>query len=608
MRATKIGSAAVALMTLVALARPAAAAASATTDRSTVGADDRFDVTVSVSGGGQAELQTPALRDFRIVSRSRATEVTMTNGGAPTMTERFVLGVEPLRTGHLTFPSLTVRADGREQATAPLPIDVVPGHVAASAQAAPDPLARFGFGNGDPFADDDVADLMQRMQTQLAPRLGRNDVLVRASVDNPRPYVGQQATLSIHLLTRAPLSSVQLERLPSIAGATSADVPTPQRPEPEEVEVGGRRYQSLLLAKKAVFPLRAGALEVPPIAVAVEAGGWGGGQHLQPASAPVRIEARALPPGGVDDEAVGRWTLSAATAPGPAVAGEPLTVRVTATGTGDLHDLALPAPTLPAGWRSYAPSTHDSPRVDGGRLGGARTVETVVVPDRAGRVVLEVPPLRYFDPARGRHLEAASAPLVVTVQAAPAGVANAAATASAPAAASTSAASQAPRLTWSALRRWWLPTAAACAVVALLALAAMASQRLRARRRARAPSPSARLRQARRHLRHAARLRHGGQVPQFYDELAHGLRDTIAAAAPDEAAARGRLDQQLAAAGVAADTRRALLAAVDACDAGRFAPAAAPSAAMAHAWELAEAAVDAVGRGRTRHDAAPPIA
>ena len=262
-----------------------------------------------------------------------------------------------------------------------------------------------------------------------------------------------------------------------------------------------------------------------------------------------------------------------------------MTIAVTVDGSGDLHALSPPAPIVPAGWHSYAPSTHDIPRVVRAQVGGTRVVETVVVPDRAGRFVVEVPPLAYFDPARHRHVEARTAPLVVDVAPAPAVTASAVGPAAPTAARSPTVAAHAR----------WKARAFELLVAALMLLGAAALLvRAAWRRRRRAPTTARmHLRRAHRHLQQAAALRARERTVQVYDELARALRHAVAAAAPADARSPARLDQHLDAAGLPADTRAALMAAADAVDAGRFAPFAGDAQ---EAWSLVAAAIAAVER------------
>ena len=598
MHPTRIGSAIAIAVAVVALAGATAHAATsvhATADRTTVGSDDTFEVDVAVDDAHDPRLVVPSSRDFRVIAQSRATEMSIVNGGSPATTERFVLTVQPLRTGTLTFPSLSVVDNGRAATTQPLEVHVIPGHAPTPPRAATnDPFAGFGFGGGDPFGDDDdLADMMRRMQSRLQPSIGKDDVLVRATVDDAHPYVGQQTTLSIHLLTRVPLAGVQLTRMPSVAGATARDLPTPKQPTPRLVTVGGARYQSVLVARKALFPIHAGAIDVPPIEAVVEAGGWGSGAQTTITSPPVRLTARALPPGGSDVEAVGQWSLRATATPEHATAGEPVTLRVVVDGTGELEALQPPAPVVPAGWRGYAPSTHDTPRVDGTRVGGTRTVETVVVPDRAGRFVVEVPPLAYFDPTLARHEQARTAPIVLDI----APRAAVAAAEPSPPTATTTTTTTTVRSPRARLLRIGV-SAGALVLAAALVLLLTAFAR---HRHCRAPSPRAHLRRARRHLQLAARLRSRGRYDQLYDELARALRHTVAALAPDAAEAVPLRDRLAAA---PAATRDAIFAAVDACDAGRFAPRGHGDAAVAAACTLTAAAVAAAERSPARRAAA----
>ena len=521
--------------------------------------------------------------------------MTITNGGPPVTAERIVLEVRPLRTGKLSFPSLTLSADGHTASTAPLPIDVVVGHQAGPARAANDPFAGFGLGGGnfDPFGgDDELRDLERRMQSELAPSVAKDDVLVRATVDNPHPYVGQQTTLSIHLLTRVPVGAIQISRLPSVVGATAEDLPSPRQPSPSPVTLHGQRYQSVLIAKKALFPARAGALEIPPVEVAVDAGGgWGPSTRLMPTTAPLHLTARALPPGGRADEAVGRFTLAASSAPNHVVAGEPLTIRVVAQGVGNLHALALPAPEAPPGWRTYPPTVRDAPSATGGRIGGTRTVETVVVPDRAGRFVVER--------ATARLLQSRQRPP-------PDGARRSA------------GGERRPRAARRCRRRHGAPGRAARRAAADGALLATEA-RLRVPRLGRRRRPSRVCRRARRRLAppqsspSAVKARAATPSPpapraRRRPTRARPRRPVLRRARPRAArrhqrrraaplpTAPPRLEDRLAAAGVPADVRAAVAAAVDDCDRVRFAPGTIDGEAMGEAWRHADAALAALAR------------
>ena len=93
------------------------------------------------------------------------------------------------------------------------------------------------------------------------------------------------------------------------------------------------------------------------------------------------------------------------------------TVDGNEVGAGDGNVAALVLPPLPAlpGTRAFGPTASEVVTRSGGRLGGTRTVETVVVPEREG--TLEVPPLAwpFFSPRTGRYELARTEPVRVAL-------------------------------------------------------------------------------------------------------------------------------------------------------------------------------------------------
>jgi hypothetical protein len=90
-------------------------------------------------------------------------------------------------------------------------------------------------------------------------------------------------------------------------------------------------------------------------------------------------------------------------------------VRVTAKGDGNVRALALPpVPEIP-GVRRFEPTQSEKLPARGLRLSGSRTVETVLVPEREGELVVPALVWPVFDPARGAYQLLHTEPLRVAV-------------------------------------------------------------------------------------------------------------------------------------------------------------------------------------------------
>lgn len=111
---------------------------------------------------------------------------------------------------------------------------------------------------------------------------------------------------------------------------------------------------------------------------------------------------------------VGQYRMSATVHPTRVNVGDPVTVRVTVEGQGGIERMELPPWPETASLRVY-PGTNGFAPADALGLSGTRTLEYVVVPERAGKVRLPVPSLVSFDPATRDYKTATAGELVLDV-------------------------------------------------------------------------------------------------------------------------------------------------------------------------------------------------
>jgi hypothetical protein len=115
--------------------------------------------------------------------------------------------------------------------------------------------------------------------------------------------------------------------------------------------------------------------------------------------------------------AVGQFQLQAEVNPSSASAGDPLTLKLTVSGTGNFDRVTTSGLPNSAAWKTYKPGAQFEPG-DSVGLSGRKVFEQAVVPEQAGRV--QLPPLAfsYFDPEAGLYVTRHTQPLPVEVAAA----------------------------------------------------------------------------------------------------------------------------------------------------------------------------------------------
>ena len=399
-------------LALALAAAPASAAEVALTaevDRAVVAQDEPVLLRVRLEAPeAPSRWEFPSTPDFKVLVEAPSQEqsVSMGGGGGLVFRRRFTIvrQLQATRTGSLVIPAITAVVNGRSYATQPIPVKV---RAAGSAPPAAPPSA------GAPGAGGDY-------------RGWEKDLTLQVEVDRKDAYVGEQITVSYWLYTRAE-EMVCDTSPPRYDGFWKEDLEVPRRFQAEDRVVNGIPTHAYLIQSVALFPTHAGELTVDPLEL----------PHIQlrlgprsffsapgdvvtasRRSAPVTIHVKPLPPGppaGFEPPNVGSLTLEAAAVPARVRVGEPITVRVSVSGDGNAR--ALSAPKLPAfpGVRAFQSVTRTAVEQRNRRLFGTQVVETVLVPEREGELVIAPVEWPYFEPRTASYRSAHTPELRVTV-------------------------------------------------------------------------------------------------------------------------------------------------------------------------------------------------
>jgi hypothetical protein len=582
----RTGSGLALAIALAALAASAAAevelSSSVDTEMAALDGTVNLQVTTTYSSKGDpGELQLPAFADFDLVSRSQAEQVSFAFiNGAPSFRRTIVttLALTPKRSGDVVIEPVKLDYHGRSYATQPIKIHVLPAGQAPPPQRAGRPQRRAP----DAFASDD------QLPGELDPfadvHPGSRDLLLRAAVDNDRPFVGQQITYSLYLLARINVSGIDKLQLPRLDGFWTEEIEAPQQLVSDARILDGVPYRSYMLRKRALFALRPGRAVIEPAEVEVLTG-FGmifsrGSSRRQ--SQAITLDVQPLPPGkppGFDPGNVGQWTLSATVDPLNVAVGQPVTFRLVASGRGNVRDLRLPRLGAIPGLRAYDATTTDKETIDKGQVHGTRTVEQLLVPERTGSVEIPSLAMDIFDPVQKQYRTLHTDSVRVQVTPAQAGSAD-----SEPSAQNLLAAGGVRPIRlrmgsslrgpppWT--RPWFWPLLALPPFGLALLLATE-----RARRLLRIDPQQRRVKLARsaaaKRLRGAQALLAKGEASAFYAEVARAItgyladkQGVVASGLTREELARALMER-----GHAEEVVRRLLRVLDDCDRARFSPA-----------------------------------
>ncbi|MCX6145384.1 MAG: BatD family protein [Ignavibacteriales bacterium] len=384
------------LLTMTAFAQNVAFVASA--DRTTVGAGEQFEVSFTVSASdvnGAKNFKPPILTPFVVLSGpNQSTNMQFVNGqmsGSVT----FTYYLYTRQTGKFTIAPATIEYKGTTLKSQPLQIEVTQGKPQTQGK--------------EPDNTQNVAD----------------NLYIRAAADKQRVRQGEPVTVTYKLYTRLQVSGYDIAKAPVYQGFWAEEVEQPKQPVVTTETVDGKQFRVATIRKTALFPTQSGKLTISPLEVrcafqlssrkktndpfdsffndpffsrtqTVE-------QDLKSNALSVTVDPLpGSPPAGFTG-AVGCFTFSASVDKKEVKTGDPITVKLTISGAGNVKLLTPPKPELPADFEAYDPKISEEVTRDGGVIRGKKTAEYLVIPRNAGDRAIEPIAFSYFDLDRNAY-------------------------------------------------------------------------------------------------------------------------------------------------------------------------------------------------------------
>jgi hypothetical protein len=568
------------------------------------------EVTLSIQDGRVDGYRPPEFRGARVLSEqpSQSTQIHMGGGGSSVQTVyswRYEL--EAQQKGTLAIGPARVRVNGRELKTTGVSVNVG-DPTGAPRAAAPQRRSVSPFG-GFPFTSE-----------PQTPDDGRN--FIRLVPSKNKAYVGEQITLEWFLYLSARQDNYKTVTEPRADGFWSEDLPVPPNPHLTQQTFEGRDYLVAPVLRRAIFPLQPGRFTVTPMEAEISQVDFFGStmrtQRLK--TDPLVIEVQPLPtagqPRGFDPSAVGRFDITAKVDRESIAVGEAVTLTLAISGQGNVRQLNPPTLGKLEGWKVYDPKVSVALE-PGDIVRGTKTVEYLLLPEKAGVTTIPAFTLQFFDPAQQSYGSEKSVPLRITVTgeaAAPA--AGAARGGKAPAAHPTGMENVLgldirPLHNRPSLRRDLGTTFYRSRFFVGVLLAPPLALGLtvlvgRVRERLSQDTEGARRRRLRRLVRRrlgaAEKHLEAGQTGPFFIEIDRVLREFLSGklGRPVTGLSRDELRSHLGAAGLATEVVDRTIDALEECDRARFAPGSGSESEMRAALDRAGEVILQIERARLR--------
>jgi len=423
---------AAAFAAIVALAATAAAAAPAVTaqlEPSEITLGDSARLTITVSGSGDDAITPPAVPGLEFVAAGRSSQFESING-VTSSTTSVTYEVNPQRAGTFTIPALS-------HGSQPLVLRVQSGNGRNGAST--------GNNSGLSSLPPPAASGMSAGETRLT-RDG--SAFARLLLPKRELFVGETVPVEIQVGLRPGLVA-SLNGLPTLNGDDFTLNKLSSQPEQTQEIVNGKPY-TLLTWHSILTAVKPGDFSLTvetPLTVKMRAAPkrqartpkglfddsmfgdpfddpffqdfFGGTteKEITVASEPEVLKVLALPtegrPAGFSG-AVGKFDISSELSAAKSAAGDPLTLRLKVTGTGDFDRVNTAMLGEVNGWKTYKPTAKFAP-ADNAGYSGEKDFEQAVIPMEAGRQ--SAPPLvfSFFNPETHQYETKQTTPLVVDV-------------------------------------------------------------------------------------------------------------------------------------------------------------------------------------------------
>lgn len=355
------------------------------------------DITYSIQGGDAKEFKPPAFTGFDAYGPSQGTQVTITNGRV-SKSINITYTLKPKKQGDFTIDGAVATINGTSVKSNSVTIKVV---------AAQERRSR---GN-DPFAD--MMEEMEEMQRQMMRQYQQpsyteaeikqylaNNLFVKVYPSKTSIYEGEQTTLSYKIYARVTCNGIMANKMPSYNGFLSEEFKLSEDQEPKIETYNGAQYQTLEIKRVTLFPQKSGKIAIDPIELIANV--YLGYQPYEYTfkSNVISLDVKPLPEKNKPatfSGAVGKFSFEADYDKTKCNVGDPIKLKITYNGTGNLKLITPPKLTFPEEFEAFEPKTKDNYANNGNIVTGSKTFEYVLIPQDGGTFKLPKYEFAYFD-------------------------------------------------------------------------------------------------------------------------------------------------------------------------------------------------------------------
>lgn len=356
----------------------------ASSNRTTVGRNEQFQVEFELNARGSG-FSAPDFSNFRVVQgpmRGQSTQI-INFKRSESLTFSYVLRAK--NTGTFTIGPASIEVDGKTYSSEPLTIKV-----SQESPRANDP--------NDPYS------------------IAARSAFIKVIPSKTNLYQGEPFVASYKLFLKTNVGQPQIESEPDFTGFYRENVEVKRiSTSPEMYQ--GERYEAGVIRQMVLIPQRSGSIRPGLVEIQLPTAVPTNQRDFfnRPVSRTINqtstdnfptVRVKPLPKEGQPsdfDGAVGDYEFKVSLSRNEIDASESVTLVVELKGKGNIKLVDAPEPEIPNAFEAYDPEYKENIRINGGGMSGTKTYKYLLIPRYGG--TYKIPPLSfsYFDPDRERY-------------------------------------------------------------------------------------------------------------------------------------------------------------------------------------------------------------
>jgi uncharacterized membrane protein len=394
----------------------------ATVDKNPVTVGERFTVTFSVNGDA-SNFKGPNFKGFTVLGGPMQSQNVQIINGAMSRSLSYSYILTADKTGNFNIDPATISSGGNAVKSNSIQMRVLPESDTQKQRR------------------EQQADQEKSLGKQALEILKKN-IFVKANVTKRSVYQGEQITATYKLYLNPQLNPIEMKpkKIPSFDGFWTQEINVDKLNWTREV-INGVAFNSAVIKQVVLFPQRNGNLTVDPyefdFVVRMKVDNrkrsndmfnsffddpfFGGSYRDFPYTAKsesISINVNNLPGGSPADfnGAVGNFSLDSWLDKNKTKAGDPISLSIKITGSGNMKLLGPLKSKFPPGFEAYEPKVIDNTNVTISGISGNITYEYLAIPRNAGTFKIEPIVFVFFDLNKKQYISLKSKEFSVTVE------------------------------------------------------------------------------------------------------------------------------------------------------------------------------------------------